>query len=191
MGIRQSLRSALLVAASSLFAPVASAQIVKVGYTDAGGVIGLGNIGEAGLSLGGRFEKIIKNLPELSNGVLGVNVSADFYRWSETERIPGLGSRSVSSSFVPIGVTGNYHFKLQSEKVVPFLGLGLGYLLSSCSIEGTGEFSQLDASSCGENNLYFISRVGIRYFYKPNLALYADAGAGAATISAGVTFVLR
>jgi hypothetical protein len=44
---------------------------------------------------------------------------------------------------------------------------------------------------CSNSALYFIGRAGIRYFYKPNMALYADAGAGAATLNVGVTFKLK
>jgi hypothetical protein len=164
-------------AAIGLAAPTADAQIVKVGYTDIGAVVGLGNIGDASISFGGRFEKIIKDLPDMGNGVLGINVSADYYGWSNT---------FASFSYIPIGATGNYHFKLENEKVVPFLGLGLGYQVISCDIKGSGL-----GDLCSNSALYFIGRAGIRYFYKPNMALYADAGAGAATLNVGVTFKLK
>jgi outer membrane protein W len=77
-------------------------------------------------------------------------------------------------------VTANYHFNVKSNpKVDPFVGLGLGN--SSVSTDYTGGYS---------SGVYFIGRAGIRYFYKPRLALYADVGAGAATLNAGVTFGL-
>lgn len=152
------------------------AQIVKVGYSDVGGVVGLGGIGDAGLSIGGRYERIIRDLPDLGNGLIGVNVSVDRYSWS---------SAFASVSYLPVGVTANYHFPLADEKIVPFVGLGLGYQIVNCDVKGLG------GNPCANSGIYTISRAGVRYFYKPNLAFYADAGAGAATLNVGITYKLK
>jgi len=151
---------------------------VALGYTDVGGVIGLGNLGGANLSFGGRFEKVFKKLPDLGDGLLGIGVSADIYSWS------GAGA---DFRYVPIGVTANYHFKLDPKsKLDAFVGAGLGFQTVSCSVNGSGNL-------CGGSNsaLYFIGRAGGRYFLKPNLAAYADLGAGAATLNIGLTFKLK
>lgn len=145
------------------------------GYMDLGPTIGLGGIGEAGIAFGGRFERAIKRLPDLGNGVLGIQVSADI--WNYNNRYVGT---DYDFRYMNIGVTANYHFDVKSNpKIDPFLGLGLGN--SSVSTDFAGDYS---------SGIYFIGRAGIRYFYKPRLALYADAGAGASTLNVGVTFGL-
>jgi hypothetical protein len=171
------LAGSLAVAALLLAAPTQVTAQVKLGYTDVGGVIGLGNLAGASLSLGGRFEKVFKALPNLGDGLLGIGVSADVYSYS------GAGYKL---RYIPIGATANYHFKLDPKnKLDVFLGAGLGFSGVSCSIVGTG--------NCGGfgSNVYFIGRAGGRYFWKPNLAAYADLGAGAATINLGLMVKLR
>ena len=166
------------VAVLALAAGTAQAQ-VGLGYTDVGGVIGLGNLGSASLSFGGRFERVFKKLPNMGDGLLGIGVSADMYSWS---------SSSASLRFIPIGATANYHFKLDPKnKLDAYLGAGLGFNITSCSIEGVG------GNFCGGygSNLYFIGRAGGRYFLSPKMAVYGDVGAGAATLNVGLTFKLK
>jgi hypothetical protein len=169
--------------AALMAAPVqqAAAQVSK-GYTDIGVVVGLGNIGSASASFGGRFEHIFKELPDLGNGLLGIGVSADYYSYSND--FVGYG---YSFKYIPIGATANYHFKLQNKKIDPFIGAGLGYNYISCSYSGIG----FSANYCSSSAIYFIGRVGARYFLNPNMALYGDAGAGAATLNVGLTFKLK
>ncbi|MCC6244939.1 MAG: hypothetical protein IT353_18995 [Gemmatimonadaceae bacterium] len=159
-----------------------SAQMAK-GYTDIGGVVGLGGIGSAGLSFGGRFERVFKELPDLGNGLLGIGVSADYYSYGDD-----YGAFSASFKYIPISATANYHFKLENKKFDAFVGAGLGYYITSCDYPGlSGVFDPCS----GLSTIYFVGRVGGRYFYKPNMAIYADAGAGAATLNVGLTFKLK
>ncbi len=152
-----------------------SNSIFRAGYTDIGPTVGLGGIGSAGLAFGGRFEHAFKDLPDLGNGTLGIEASADI--WSYNNRYVGV---DYSFRYINLGVTANYHFNVKSNpKVDPFLGLGLGN--SSVSTKYSGDFS---------SGIYFIGRAGVRYFPKPKLALYADAGAGASTLNLGVMFGL-
>jgi hypothetical protein len=145
---------------------------------DVGAVIGIGGIGSASASFGGRFEKIFKELPDLGGGLLGIGVSADYYSYSYF---------GYSVSWIPIGATANYHFKLDNKKFDPFLGAGLGFQLVSCSGSGT-----LGNLGCGySSGVYFIGRAGARYFLTDKLAAYADVGAGAATVNLGITFKLK
>ena len=146
----------------------------SVGYTDVGPTLGLGGLGSAGLSFGGRFERGLKALPDLGNGVLGFQVSVDYYSYNQN-----IGTFDYGYSFIPIGATANYHFALVNKKVDPFVGAGLGYLVAN--VTNGGSFY---------SGLYFIGRAGVRYFWKPNMALYADLGAGAATLNAGLMFGL-
>ena len=165
---------AVLLAAS---ASRSGAQ-VTLGYTDVGGVIGFGNLGNASVSVGGRGERVFRKLPDLADGLLGIGVSVDIYSRSD-----GLASLRA----IPIGATANYHFKLDPKnRFDAFVGAGLGLRIVTCDFPGT-------SAGCNgyDSGLYLIARVGGRYFLKPNLAVYADAGAGAATVSAGLTFKLK
>ncbi len=51
---------------------------VGLGYSDIGGVIGLGGIGGADIALGARFEKIFKPLPDIGDGLLGIQFGVDW-----------------------------------------------------------------------------------------------------------------
>ncbi|MBL0938995.1 MAG: hypothetical protein IBJ03_08875 [Gemmatimonadaceae bacterium] len=164
------------------FAPSQSEAQLPKGYTDIGVVAGLGNIGDAGIAPGFRFERIIKDLPDLGGGTLGIGVGVGYYSWSDRF----LGS-SWDVSYMPIGATGNYHFKLSNKKLDAFLGLGLGYQVINCDYSGAGGSVDL----CDNSAVYFIGRAGGRYFFKPNMSAYADLGAGDATINVGVTFKLK
>ena len=156
----------------------ASAQFAP-GYTGVGPTIGLGSIGSASVAIGGRFEHGIKPLPELGSGTLAFELSVDYYSWN-----CGALGYTCSVKYIPFGATANYHFKLDNEKIDPFLGLGLGYQTVSCSISGI--------ATCGYSSaLYFIGRAGARYFFQPKMALYADLGAGAATLNVGLMFTLK
>lgn len=144
---------------------------VKVGYTDVAAVVGLGGIGEAGLALGGRFEKIIKPLPDMADGLLGIRAGIDWYSFSV------LG---YSWSYIPISVSANYHFKMENKKWDPFLGAGLGYYVVS---EPSGY-----AGPGYNSGIYFIGVIGTRYFLNDNMAVYADAGAGAGSLHVGLSW---
>jgi hypothetical protein len=143
-----------------------------VGYNDVGAVIGLGGLNGASASFGGRFEHAIKNLPEFGNGVLGIQAAFDYYSWSDDFNGAGFGY-SWSYKYIPIGVTANYHFKLDEPKIDPFVGLGLGYNIVSCNVSGTFN------GDCGySSGIYAIARAGARYFFSPSMAAYGDVGAG-------------
>ena len=162
----------------------ASAQDgVGMGYTDIGAVVGLGNTGGAGIALGGRFERIIKALPDMNNGLLGLQVALDWWSWNANF---GPNSRS-SVSYIPIGVTANYHFKMENKKIDPFVGAGLGYQIvnASCVVDG------VDYCGSYSSAIYFIAKGGVRYFLNQSTALYADVGAGAATLSIGAVIRMK
>lgn len=158
-----------LAATSSATAQNESTRAFKVGYTDIGPTIGLGNIGSAGVAFGGRFERGIKALPDMGDGVLGLQASIDFWNYNIAS--------GYDITYIPIGVTGNYHFNVQNKKLDPFLGLGLGFWGVSTNFGGSYN-----------SGVYFIGRAGVRYFLSPRLAVYGDVGAGAATLNTGLTF---
>lgn len=178
--MRQVMRGAAVVAilvaagSSGAMAQKKSGGGFGVGSTDIGPVIGLGGIGSAGLSFGGRFERAIKQLPNLGDGVLAIQLSADYYSFSNTFATVGYKFK-----YIPIGATANYHIKVNDSKFDPFVGVGLGYAIVSSSYSGAG---------ASASALYFIGKAGLRYYMANGVALYADVGAGAATLNAGVMF---
>jgi hypothetical protein len=154
-----------------------------LGYTDIGPTIGVGGLGSASASFGGRFERAIKALPDMGNGVLGIQAAFEYYSWSSGN----IGGYSWSYKYIPVGVTGNYHFKLDDPKIDPFVGLGLGYNVVSCDWSGPNA----SATGCGySSGIYFIGRAGARYFFSPKMAAYGDVGAGGATLNLGIMFKL-
>ncbi len=153
----------------------AQAQGFTAGSNHVAAVIGLGGIGDATVSIGGRFEHAIKDLPEMGNGVLGFEVSADWWHYSA-----GVGAGHYSWTYIPISGTANYHFHVEEGKWDPFLGAGLGFWIVS---DNCGSFD------CGANSgIYFVGRAGVRYFFQPATSFYADVGAGASTINVGASF---
>ena len=173
--IRKCLGIIVVAAAAGLSGQDAAAQGFVVGHTDVGPTVGLGGIGEASLAFGVRFERGFRDVPELGDGVIGIQAGLDYYSYTVT-----IGEDN-KWTYIPIGATANYHFNLENDRIDPFLGLGLGYSILSCNYPGTG------MDLCGNSAVYLIGRAGIRYFIE-RLALYADVGAGAATINAGVMF---
>ena len=156
---------------------------VGLGYTDIGPVVGLGGIGGASFSFGGRFERIFKALPDMGDGVLGIQVAVDWWNWSYNY----FGGEHASVSYIPIGVTANYHFKMENKKIDPFLGAGLGYEIVNASCVYLG----VDYCGSYSSAVYFVVKGGIRYWMSESLALYGDVGAGAATLNAGVMFKMK
>ncbi len=171
----------LMAVAFMISTPVsqAAAQLAK-GYSDIGGVVGLGNTGDAGVSLGGRFERVLKDLPDMGGGTLGIGVSADYWRYDYRNY--------YSYSYLPIGVTGNYHVKLENKKVDVFGGVGLGYNIIGCSYSGPGGSL---GDVCEDGSIYFIVRAGGRYFLSDKTAIYGDVGAGASALNIGLTFKIK
>lgn len=177
--VRRLLSLTAVVAALTMAAVPARAQFAP-GYTGIGPTIGLGGIESASIAVGGRLEHGIKPLPDLGSGILAVEFSIDYYSW----RCDAAGY-TCRAKRIPLGATANYHFRIESnEKWDPFLGLGLGYETVRCTYGGVG--------NCGYSSaLYFIGRAGARYFFEPRTALYADLGAGAATLNVGIMWSLH
>lgn len=159
-------------------APAAAQEGFTLGHTDAGAIIGLGGLGGADFALGGRYETGFKKLPDLGNGILGLQAAVDYYHADYDFLV------NDSFTYIPISVTANYHFNLKNRKIDPFLGLGLGYL-----------YARYDCGTlCGSastGGVFLVGRLGMRYFMKPKMAFYADVGAGAASLDVGLVFKLK
>lgn len=162
-----------LVSAAS---PVAHAQPV-VGTTDLGGVLGVGNVAGAPISIGGRFETIVRTLPEMGGGTLGIQGSVDVYTWRNS---------AFTYRALPIAVTANYHAPLTSKRVDAFGGLGLGYTRWTCDTRTSS------LSLCGyDSGLTLLARVGGRYYFQPNAAFYGELSTLGATLNLGAVFKLK
>lgn len=150
------------------------------GYVDIGPVVGLGGLGPANVSFGGRFEFAFLQLPNFPDGILSIEAAVDHYSYNET--IPVIGS--YGWSYTPIGATVNFHYRIKDNpKIDPFGGFGLGdYIVTAPS----------NCQFCSYNSgIYPIARFGIRYFWQPNIALYADVGSGAGAVHAGLMFKIK
>src|SRR6478672_12475645 len=186
MAARHGSMLTLATACLALAAVPAAAQMkgagnFSTGYTDVGPVIGVGGINGASASFGGRFEHAIKPLPDLGNGTLGIQAAFDYYSWGQD-----FVGYSWSYKYIPIGVTANYHFKLDEPKIDPFIGAGLGYNIISCNVTGTFN------GDCGySSGIYAIARAGARYFFSPKMAIYGDVGAGGAALNLGIMFKMN
>jgi hypothetical protein len=179
--VRHVARIAAALAFAALSTRAAHAQArgapsFAVGYTDIGPTIGIGGLHGANASIGGRMEHGFKALPDLGDGILGVEGSLDYYSWT---------SGAYNYHYVPLGVTLNYHVRLEEPRIDPFIGLGLGYSIRTCDFTGAGN------DLCPNSEIYFIGRLGARYFFAPTMAAYADLGAGAATLNLGLMFKLK
>jgi len=186
---RTALLVALVLGLGLAGATGASAQdSFKVTTTDVGPVIGVGGLSGAGVGFGGRFEKAFKELPDLGNGILGIGVSADIFSFNTAfSNISGFDYK-----IIPIAVTVNYHFPLANYKNLdPFAGVGLGYERVSVSgpscLIGNVNFCD-NAYSSG---VYFVGHAGIRYYFKPKMAAFADVGSGSGALHLGLMFKLQ
>src|SRR5436305_683546 len=80
-----------------------------------------------------------------------------------------------------------HHCKVDEPKIDPFIGLGLGYNVISCSIS-SGAYS----GACGySSGIYAIARAGARYIFSPKMAVYGDVGAGGAAFNVGIMFKMN
>ncbi len=157
-----------------------------IDYMDVGPVIGFGNLAGAGASFGGRFEKAIVDLPQ-ANGVLGLQVGVDYYSYDED--IPFFDD-DFGFTVIPITVFVNYHFKIASQpKLDIFAGAGFGYqrITFDCNPNDFRGFAPCDDFDTG--GVFGVGHGGIRYFWRPKMALYAEVGGGgAAAAHVGLMF---
>ena len=177
------LASALIAVSAS----VASAQgeAFQLTSTDVGPVIGLGGIHGASVAVGGRFEKGIKELPDLHNGLLGIGAAFDWYKFSEDVGI-GTGHSNYNWNWTAFAVMVNYHLRLDNKKIDPFFGGGLGY--ERVSVSGDACVVAGHDYCNFASGVYGVGHIGIRYYWQPQLALFADAGAGTGSLHVGIMY---
>jgi len=77
-------------------------------------------------------------------------------------------------SYIGIGGRGAYHYGLfDSENIDTYAGLTLGYSMVSVSTIGSGW-----SGSASGSYLLFGGFAGLRYFFRPNMAVYTELGYG-------------
>ncbi|HEV7349146.1 hypothetical protein [Telluribacter sp.] len=129
--------------------------------------IGLGSYGYGNIGFGGSFEVGVHEA--ISVGVLGGYSGTSYigYNWS----------------VLTIGARGSYHFNellnLDNEQLDLYAGLGLAY--RNYSYGGIRD-------NFGYNPIGLLSHIGGRYYFKPNMAAFAELGSGFSALQVGLTF---
>lgn len=154
------------------FASTASAQFENQ-KNYAGAHIGLSGVGSA-LTLGLDYERGITDIGQVGPGIIGLGGLFDYYSYSYFE--------TVKVTYIDLGVSGMYHFVLDNKKLDPFVGLVLGYEITSWS----NTFYGYVEPSVGGFTLG--GSAGIRYFLNDNWALQARVGFGFYILAVGVDY---
>lgn len=164
-------------------ASVSFAQF-EVGKHHAGPSLSIG-FGGWGLGFGADYEygMSLKDIGVDAPGKLGVGGIFRYYNWSE-----GFGAYDWSYTDIIIGAQGNYHFKLDNEKIDPWIGLVLGFDIASADWDGPGTLGNQYETSTG--GLFFNGNAGVRYWFSPNMAGRVTFGFGnlVSSLIVGVDF---
>ncbi len=113
-----------------------------------------------------------------------IGIGGIFRYWSYSEDY-FYGKWSYTD--VLIGAQANYHFKLESEKFDPWIGVTLAY--DAGSVSWDGPYASYASPSYG--GFFLGAQAGARYFISPTLAIMARVGTGTLSYSAldvGVDF---
>ncbi len=82
-----------------------------------------------------------------------------------------------------------YHFDTGSKDLDGYIGAMLGYNAVSATGFGSAGSSQFTYTT-GASGLLYGGQLGGRYFFAPNVALFAEVGYGVAYITGGLSFKL-
>jgi hypothetical protein len=123
------------------------------------------------------YEQAIKD-EVLEKGVIGVGgwMGYSSYKWD----YQGWGYKYTN--FI-IGALGSFHYPLV-DKLDTYVGIGLGYNISSAKEFGTDPGFDYNVSSGG---IVFAGMVGARYYFTDSFAVFAQAGYGISYFSVGVS----
>ncbi len=186
---------ALFAAAFAMFTGAVNAQSFEKGKVIISGGYGFGNLtkalfktyqDEAGYkatSLGpifGKFEYAVSDKIGIGVNVahIGVGVSYD------VETSEGVSQNKFKWNNTSVLARLNLHFA-KSEKLDAYWGAGLGYRFGGMKWE-----SQTDDTSAEfpfVNPFGFETTIGVRYYFIPNLGVYAEAGIAKAPIQFGLS----
>ena len=139
--------------------------------------LGLGSYYGGGVAVGAAFEYGVTDF-------ISVGAQADFYTWGYNW---GSGYK-YRYTFLPIAARGSYHFGnifLQSTNLTFMLVPALGYYISS--YKDRYRFSGIYNDGYGGKVLFGVFGGG-RYYFKPNMAGFAEVGYNVTPLKVGITF---
>lgn len=142
----------------------------------AGVHIGLSGIGSA-LTLGLDYERGVTDIGQVGPGIIGVGGLFDLFSYSVYDG---------KWTYMDLGVSGMYHFVLDNKKLDPFIGLVVGYEVTSWSWNST--YSGYGWPSPTAGGFTLGGSAGIRYFLNDNWALQARVGFGFYIIAVGADY---
>ena len=139
--------------------------------------IGLGSYYGGGVAVGAAFEYGITDF-------ISVGAQADFYTWGYNFG----GGYKYRYTFLPIAARGSYHFGkhfLEVDKLDLYGGVALGYYISS--FKDDSGYSGVYNDGYGGKGLFGVFGGG-RYYFKPNIAGFAEVGYNVTPLKVGITF---
>lgn len=139
--------------------------------------IGLGSYYGGGVALGASFEYGVTDF-------ISVGAQADFYTWGYNW---GSGYK-YRYTFLPIAARGSYHFGkhfLEIDKLDLYGGAALGYYISSYSADTP--YGGVYDDTYGSKVLFGVFGGG-KYYFKPNMAAFAEVGYNVTPLKVGIAF---
>ena len=151
----------------------------EVGKHHVGPAIGLSFLA-SNVSFGANYEYAmdVKEIGLDAPGILGLGGIVRYWSYDEGW---------FSYTDLVIAAQGNYHFKLENNKIDPYLGLVLGYDIGSWDWDGP--YDNLWDDTYG--GFIFGASAGCRYWFSPSMALNARFGTGSnlgSTLDLGLDF---
>jgi len=165
---------------------------VGIGLSSYLGVFGKGGFGRyGGYNYGGY------NYGFWYSGTLSVQAEFGVHDYVGVGITTGIGGRNYRGAgnggvlYVPIGIVANFHFyqliedksskDIHGDKLDIYAGLNVG----------SGLAVNLVKNNNSVNGLLFVGpQVGVKYFFKPKIGVYAEIGYGKSIMEAGVSFKL-
>lgn len=131
------------------------------------------------------------------SGTLSVHAEFGVHDYVGVGIVTGIGGRAYRGSgnggvlYVPVGVQANFHFyqliedktskDIHGDKLDLYAGLNVG----------SGLAVGFPANSNTIGGLLFVGpQVGVKYFFKPKIGIYAEVGYGKSVFEAGISFKL-
>lgn len=135
-----------------------------------------GTYGGGGIGIGGSYEVGIHDF-------ISVGGQADFVSWSN-----GFGGYKWKYNFLTLGVRGSYHFGkhfLENDKLDLYAGPAIGYTISKYKDPSGWSGSYVNDYGSG---VFFGAFAGARYYFKPSMGVFGEAGYNASPLKVGITF---
>jgi hypothetical protein len=84
---------------------------------------------------------------------------------------------SLKWTSLSLGAHANYHF-VRKEKVDVYVGGGLGYTINNITYSNNDPYNQNPGSyiAYSPNAIFYAVTIGMRYYFTPNIGIYAEGG---------------